>query len=237
MLKSTGAFDNPFKTYATCAWNLPWVQESGQNLCNCCMVGWTTSQRVSFGWMYSEIMKKAKLVDLKMKCSKYKIEGECILVESVWKKSQLSALFQRSCPKNAITGKTTAAGQVMHAALQCISSQPKMRAGLMTALVFVFKGFLCRFQNIGLNPKVMMQLSPLPPISLFRRRRAGGDGLTPGMSKCKEYLKGGRRRKSKDKSKGGDEAKDAEKKDGEKEGNAKKKDGEKEGRKGKLEKK
>jgi len=207
MLKSTGAFDNPFKTYATCAWNLPWVQESGQNLCNCCMVGYAVSNRISYGWVYNEIKKKAKFVDWQMQCQKYKIPGPCILTEIAFKRPQLASLFMTSCPKNPITGVNTALGTQMLSAHTCISSKPKMKATLMTALVFIFKGFLCRFQNIGINPKVMMQLSPLPPVELFRRRREGKAGTTPGMDKCKQYLKGrrkSRRRKSKktDKDKG-----------------------------------
>jgi len=195
MLKSVGAFDNPFKTFATCAFNLPWVQESGQNLCNCCMFGYAVSNRISYGWLYNKVQQKLKYASEQAKCTKYGLKT-CTMTETTWKQPQLAAMFMSACPTNPLTGAKTSVGKSMYAALSCINKSPQMKARLMTALVLVFKGFLCRFQNIGLNPKVMMQLSPLPPIELFRRRRAGNSGTTPGIDKCKAYVKGGKSTKS-----------------------------------------
>merc|ERR1711924_15039 len=98
----------------------------------------------------------------------------------------MGALLKAVCPFSKITGKFTKLGTARCSAHMGTPAKGKKSVLLNGLFIYFFKGFICRFQNIGLNPKVMMQLSPLPKFELLRRRRGGDKKSTPGMDKCKE---------------------------------------------------
>lgn len=190
-LKSIGAMDNPISQHLACSFNLPWVLESGQNLCNCCMLGYLTSQRINVGWHFNDIQYKMLMMKKKTQAKLHQIKDTTVeLVRDKDKRlSMMKTLMTPVAGFSKITGKLTRIGSIKFSALRAIGVKAKANTLLNAIFIWFFKGFMCRFQNVGLNPKVMMQLSPLPKFEMFRRRRGTtGKSTTPGMDKCKEYL-------------------------------------------------
>lgn len=188
LMKSVGALDNPINQYMTCAFNLPFVMESGQNLCNCCFLGWITSNKVDPLWTWDDVSNAKLLVKKQMTCNSYGFKV-CNLIEADKKEGAMDILLKPSCPASLITGELTMVGRKMAKYQQCVPSKTKAKSGMLAVLMYLFKGFLCRFQSIGLNPKVIMQMSPLPEIDLFRRRRGVGAGAAKKRDLCKCYTK------------------------------------------------
>jgi len=186
LLKSIGATDNPLSQYMTCAFNLPFVQYSGQNLCNCCMLGWITSNKIDPLWTWSETNLKAALIKKQGVCGQYGFKT-CNIIEADKKVGAMDTILSQTCP-TLVSGELTLVGKKLAANHMCAMGKARAKAFWVSAIMYVFKGFMCRFQQIGINPKLLMQLSPLPALDLFRRRRAGSS-TTPGQDKCKCFIK------------------------------------------------
>jgi len=195
-INSLGSLADPVQNYMTCAFNLPWVMESGQNMCSCCFSGWMTANKQDGMYKWNAAMDKVLFKKKKFQCGEYGYQN-CALNENDKKDGSMELLTKPTCPFNAVSGAVSATGALEARFQRCAYSKAKQRSASIGTLIMLFKGFMCRFQSVGINPANIMQVSPMPPVnSLRRRRQVALAEPTTGQKQCACYLSDGKDKKA-----------------------------------------